>query len=131
MKDRKKKLYALTKKLELQKYVNFLGFIQNHKISNNLKDIDIFIFPSEDEGLPFSILEAVNLGLPVIAADSGGISENFNNLKEMLILKDTSLEKYVEAIYLLVNNPKFANKIRNKSFIKLKKFYDLKKIKIY
>ena len=47
----------------------------------------------------------------------------------MLILKDTSLEKYVEAIYLLVNNPKFANKIRNKSFIKLKKFYDLKKIK--
>ena len=123
----KKNLYALTKKLELQKYVNFLGFIQNHKISNNLKDIDIFIFPSEDEGLPFSILEAVNLGLPVIAADSGGISENFNNLKEMLILKDTSLEKYVEAIYLLVNNPKFANKIRNKSFIKLKKFYDLKK----
>ena len=105
-------MYALTKKLELQKYVNFLGFIQNHKISNNLKDIDIFIFPSEDEGLPFSILEAVNLGLPVIAADPGGISENFNNLKEMLILKDTSLEKYVEAIYLLVNNPKFANKIK-------------------
>ena len=113
--------------MELEKYINFAGFIQNHKISNSLKKIDIFIFPSEDEGLPFSILEAINLRLPVIAADSGGISENFKNLRDMIILKDTSLKKYVEAICLLVNNPKLAHKMRLKSFFKLKKFYDLKK----
>ena len=45
----------------------------------------------------------------------------------MFILKDTSLEKYVEAICLLADNPKLAHKMRLKSFIKLKKFYDLKK----
>ena len=123
----KKNLIDLSKKLDVKKNINFKGFVQNNKIQKHLKEIDIFIFPSEDEGLPFSILEAVNYGLPVIAADSGGISENFKNTKEMFILKNTSLQKYINSIHKFVNNPKLAQKMRINSFKKLKKFYDLKK----
>ncbi len=123
----KKNLLNLSKKLDVKKNINFMGFVKNDKIQKYLKKIDIFIFPSEDEGLPFSILEAVNFGLPVIAADSGGISENFKNTKEMFILKNTSLQKYINSIHKFVNNPKLAQKMRMNSFNKLKKFYDLKK----
>ena len=123
----KKNLLNLSKKLDVKKNINFMGFVKNDKIQKYLKKIDIFIFPSEDEGLPFSILEAVNFGLPVIAADSGGISENFKNTKEMFILKNTSLQKYINSIHKFVNNPKLAQKMRMNSFKKLKKFYDLKK----
>ena len=123
----KKNLLNLSKKLDVKKNINFKGFVQNNKIQKYLKEMDIFIFPSEDEGLPFSILEAVNNGLPVIAADSGGISENFKNKKEMFVLKDTSLHEYINSIHKFVNNPKLAQKMRINSFKKLKKFYDLKK----
>lgn len=123
----KNRLVSLTRELNLKKNINFRGFIENDKISKYLKELDIFVFPSEDEGLPFSILEAVNHGLPIVAADSGGISENFKNSKEMYILKNTSLKKYAEAIYKFINNPNLAQKMRTKSFSKLKKFYDLRK----
>ena len=122
----KKNLLNLSKKLEVKEKINFMGFVKNDQIHKYLKKIDIFIFPSEDEGLPFSVLEAVNFGLPVIAADSGGISENFKNTQEMFILRNTSLQKYINSIHKFVNNPMLAEKMRMNSFKKLKKFYDFK-----
>ena len=54
--------------------VFFMGYQQNPE--NVLHDVDIFIQPSfANEGLSQSLMQAMSVGLPVIASDIGGLNE--------------------------------------------------------
>src|SRR5699024_5480479 len=55
----------------------FLGYIDNNDILKVYEklDVDYFINMSDSEGLPVSMMEAMSLGIPVIARNVGGISE--------------------------------------------------------
>ena len=55
----------------------FMGNIPNAGVYNSIADL--FILPSNYEGLPMVILEAMSLGKPVVASDVGGISEIVRN----------------------------------------------------
>ncbi len=48
---------------------------ESRDIKHHLSQADIFVLPSNYEGLPLSILEAMNMGVPVVACDVGGVSE--------------------------------------------------------
>lgn len=57
----------------LQENVCFLGLQSN--VLSFLKHADILLFPSEWEGLPGVVLEALSVGLPVVGSDLPGIEE--------------------------------------------------------
>lgn len=48
---------------------------ETHSAHNFLKYADLFILPSNYEGLPMSLLEALSFGVPVVASAVGGITE--------------------------------------------------------
>lgn len=52
--------------------VTFHGYIVNESIPHILKNFDLFVLPSFQEGMPVSILEALACGIPVLSSDSGG-----------------------------------------------------------
>ncbi|RQD75842.1 glycosyltransferase, partial [Desulfonatronospira sp. MSAO_Bac3] len=66
-------LKLLTKKFNLEKYVLFTGFLDNPYPL--MRQGDIFVSVSRNEGLSNSMLEAMYLGLPVIATPAGGAAE--------------------------------------------------------
>ena len=66
-------LKALVDKLGLGNRVRFLGFKEN--VYDYLAHIDALIMPSLHEGLPYTILEAMSLGVPIIASRVGGLAE--------------------------------------------------------
>lgn len=55
----------------------FTGYIDNSKILSTYQsyDVDFFINLSDSEGVPVSIMEAISIGIPVIARNVGGNSE--------------------------------------------------------
>ncbi|MEP7242418.1 MAG: glycosyltransferase [Gammaproteobacteria bacterium] len=57
----------------LGEIVKFLGFRQN--IHDYLARLDLLVMPSRHEGLPYTLLEAMYLGVPVVATRVGGIAE--------------------------------------------------------
>lgn len=68
----KDKLYEICRNRNAEN-VTFLGFITS--VETLLKSSDIFVLPSRFESFPLTILEAMNFGLPIIATNTGGISE--------------------------------------------------------
>ncbi|MDH7506305.1 MAG: glycosyltransferase family 4 protein [Candidatus Thermoplasmatota archaeon] len=66
-------LYKLSNKLGLSSFVHWLGII-DHAIEI-LGMSDIYVQPSLKEGLSLAIIEAMALGLPVVATNIGGIRE--------------------------------------------------------
>lgn len=59
--------------LGLGERVRFLGFRDN--IYDYLAHLDALLMPSLHEGLPYVLLEAMSLGVPVIASRVGGLAE--------------------------------------------------------
>lgn len=66
-------LQAMAVSLGIDKQVNFMGFRKD--VPQLLATAQAFILVSHWEGLPLSILEAMQSGLPVIASDVGGVNE--------------------------------------------------------
>ncbi len=64
-------------RLGIRDRVIFAGFVK--EVPSFLKDLDFFILPSRAEGLPLALLEAMAVGVPVIASSAGGIPEVLND----------------------------------------------------
>jgi len=61
--------------LGLDAHVEFLGWVSGDAKKELLREADIFVLPSYNEGLPVSVLEAMSWGIPVITTTVGGIPE--------------------------------------------------------
>ncbi len=57
--------------------VNFMGFKNN--IYDYMNKLNLLVMPSLHEGLPYTILEAMYLKVPVIASSVGGLKEIIDN----------------------------------------------------
>ncbi len=55
--------------------VAFMGDCPHERIAGILAGADMFVNPSYSEGLPTSVMEAMAVGLPVVATDVGGTRE--------------------------------------------------------
>lgn len=66
-------LKSLADKLGLNGIVEFLG--ERSDVGSWLQSSDVFVLPSNSEGLPISVLEAMAAGLPLLVTAVGGMTE--------------------------------------------------------
>lgn len=113
----------------LQNLINELGVADRVKLVGFRRDIgellscaDIFAFPSYREGLPVSAMEAMYMGLPVVASDIRGVRDLIENGKNGFLCNPFDSNSFYEQIILLADNQKLredmgqANKEKVKNF---------------
>lgn len=69
----KEKLIDLTHLLKLDDYIEFPGKVEN--IFDAISDAELFVLPSNYEGMPNALMEAIAVGLPVISTKVSGAEE--------------------------------------------------------
>jgi glycosyltransferase involved in cell wall biosynthesis len=64
-------------KRSLQNVVHLLGYIPNAQVLEWLASgrVDVVVLPSDAEGVPVSLIEALAHGVPAVACDAGGVAE--------------------------------------------------------
>ncbi|OGH84953.1 MAG: hypothetical protein A2493_01900 [Candidatus Magasanikbacteria bacterium RIFOXYC12_FULL_33_11] len=82
--------------------VVFTGNLEHSDVMKELTKNDIFVFISAWEGFPYTILEAMSKGLPVIASNVGGISEVVDNNVGRLVENDAG--QIANALLELIND---------------------------
>ena len=110
------KCQKLTKKLNLENKIHFLGY--RNDVPKLLFISNLSISSSNREGLPVNIMEAMYVGLPIIASNCRGnrdlVINNKNGFLFNLNDKDT-FSKYIEKIYKEENLNKYS--VENKEII--------------
>ena len=103
--------------MKKNKDVRFIKDMPQSKLKDIYQLSDIFCLPSNNEGFPLTILEAMASGLPVIAGKNKGYEEYIERGDVKLI--NPTKEEIKRAIVEIINNPRLINKMskysRNKA----------------
>jgi len=91
----------------------FVGFQKNPQ--DFYKIMDIFVFPSEAENLPLTVLEAMSTGIPVVAFDVGGLSEIIKDKDNGFLVPKGDILQLSKIVVLLFKNPNLRVKIGEKA----------------
>ncbi len=86
----------------LESNVQFCGEISDTRTF--LDAIDLYVQPSLSEGCPFTILEAMGSGLPIVASRLAGIEEIIEHNKTGILVPPANASALASAILSLINN---------------------------
>jgi glycosyltransferase involved in cell wall biosynthesis len=115
----------IIKENNLQNKIEVKGWISGEEKEKALKNADVLILPSYNEGLPMSILEAMAVGLPIISTPVGGITEAVENEVNGFIIKAGDFEALAEKIDLLAGDRNLRIKMGDKGYKMAKEKFDI------
>lgn len=80
----------------------------SHGTAKYLSRLDVFVLPSMEEGLGLAAIEAMAMGVPVVAAAVGGLKEVVRSEVDGLLVAAGDVAGFVAAIVRLKANPELA-----------------------
>jgi glycosyltransferase involved in cell wall biosynthesis len=97
--------------LELTASVHFAGRLDEAATLRAIAQSDVLVLPSFMEGLPVVLMEAMALGVPVVAARVAGIPELVSNEEEGLLFNPSDWDDLAAKVEWLVRTPNAATRI--------------------
>jgi len=97
----RRELEGYADRLGLSGQASFLGFRTD--VPDLLNAADGFVLPSAYEGCPISVMEAMALGLPVVATAVGGVAELVRGGRTGLLVAPGDLRGLAQALTLLLD----------------------------
>ena len=105
----KKALVREVGRRKMEKFVKFAGFQTD--IEKSLAKLDLYVQPSISESFGLAIVQAMSVGLPVVATRTGGIPEVVTEGKSGLLVKAGSHKELSKAIITVLRDRTMARKM--------------------
>ncbi len=95
--------------LGLSGYVFFTGNVTD--VYAALRALDVCAIPSLNEGLPYSLLEALAIGKPVVASAVGGLAEALRHCENGVLVRPNDAQALAQALHSVLTDPLLAETI--------------------
>lgn len=102
--------------------VSFPGSIED--VPSFLRSLDVFVLPSRSEGMSNALLEAMAMGLPIVATDVGSNAEVLDGGRVGILVKPEAAS-IAEGIARLIDDPEHAAELGRKARLRVEKEYAL------
>jgi len=109
----KANLEKLTIELEISNFITFTGEIPNAE--SWLPGMDIFCFPSVDEGLPNVMMEAAMAALPIIAWNYPFNQELAENDSMAMLIEPGDVKSFTEKLRILLGSKEIRTQLGTKA----------------
>ncbi len=113
----------LNKKIQdrgLTEYVKLLGFVEDEDVSKLYSLAIALVHPSKMEGFGLTGLEAMNVGLPVVAANASCLPEVYGDAA--LFFDPNSVDDLALKINQLIKDPDLRSNLTAKGYHQVKKY---------
>ncbi len=98
-------LEQMSRELNLQHHVRFVGYCSQAQVREHLKQTDVFVMSSFAEGVPVVLMEALASGVPVVATRIAGVGELVENGISGFTVPPGNPVSLAEAIERLLDDP--------------------------
>jgi glycosyltransferase involved in cell wall biosynthesis len=97
------------KDLKLMAQVRMLGRVPNEMMAKIFKSVDIFLLPSEEEGMAHALLEAMASGTPSVAFDVGATKDMYPSDYKGFVVEAKNIKNFIAKVNYLLQNKLDAN----------------------
>ncbi len=107
--ERKVSLVHLSKKLGIEDYVEFVGFVLHEEAKVLLQNADVFVHHSitakngNEEGIPNALIEAMAMELPILSTYHAGIPELVSDGINGYLVKEKDVDSYASRMTDIIN----------------------------
>lgn len=115
-----------SRRLGLAERVVFAGYIPDTRVVYSASDI--LLMPSRFEGLPMTLLEAMAMGLPVVASNLDGIAEVITDAREGFLADPGHASVFTSRILQLLRDPSLASRIAAAARAKIETNHSVEKM---
>jgi len=111
---------AEVKRRGLVEQVICLGWLRRNEIPSFLETLNVLVLPSYAEGLPNALLEAMAVGVPVVATSVGGVTDLIRQSGGGILVEPGAIKSIAEAITTLLNDERLNSEIggRGQKFVR-------------
>src|SRR6266496_1674451 len=95
---------SIPSQLGIGERVHFVGMIPNDRIPSYLAMCDAFVTASVTEVHPFTVIEAMATGLPVLGIDSPGVGDSISDRETGLLATDDIASFFTNPTYLCMDS---------------------------
>lgn len=101
---------------ELQDCVEYRGLVTGAEKEEFLRQADVMLLPTRyREGFPFTLLEAFNYALPVIASPEGAIPEIIRDGENGFLVDSLDHRQLAEGMRICIENPELRQRMGEKA----------------
>jgi len=98
-----------------------------HPVEPILARSAVYVAPAVNEGFGRTLVEAMALGVPVVASNSGGHIEIIDNLETGLLVDADNVDLFVAAVSRLIEEPELAGRLAQAAEKKVHKEFSIER----